>query len=340
MRKTIGLFMLFLLLWAAFGCGGEGQQDQGAEEREASKEDVSTSEETEQASTTPSLDSPGSPSNTSLEPEEPTSQARLREAVEDYYEAVDREEWDYTYDNLDSQSRQRFTREEWRKKNQWVADNEQLELSSLEIDTRMPPSGTTADVTVYRTFKDGSSLVRDTYFVYEDGAWKHRLSEEELALFMAGTSFEEFVKAKQGSSSEPSSTKRSSSEGDLDCSDFDSQEEAQAVLEEDSSDPNGLDEDSDGEACEHLRSSLEPTPGVSAKRSATELNPTAGNRSTQPPASGYSCPSDAPIKGNESSSGELIYHVPGGQFYNATNPEECFASEADAQEAGYRKSKR
>jgi hypothetical protein len=121
---------------------------------------------------------------------------------------VDREDWDYTYDNLDSQSRQRFTREEWKKKNQWVADNEQLELSSLEIDTRMSPSGTTADATVYRTFKDGSSLGRDTSFVYEDGSWKHRLSEEELALFMAGTSFEEFVKAQEGDSTDDEASQR------------------------------------------------------------------------------------------------------------------------------------
>jgi len=77
--------------------------------------------------------------------------------VEDYYEAVDREDWSYTYDNLDSQSRRMFTREAWFQKNQQIADNEQLELSSLDIDTRISPSGTAADVTVYRTFKDGSS---------------------------------------------------------------------------------------------------------------------------------------------------------------------------------------
>ena len=39
---------------------------------------------------------------------------------------------------------------------------------------------------------------------------------------------------------------------DLDCADFSSQEEAQEVLEDDRSDPNGLDADSDGEACEEL----------------------------------------------------------------------------------------
>ena len=42
--------------------------------------------------------------------------------------------------------------------------------------------------------------------------------------------------------------------GDLDCADFASQEEAQAELEADPSDPNGLDADSDGIACEELSS--------------------------------------------------------------------------------------
>src|SRR5215207_7343690 len=42
--------------------------------------------------------------------------------------------------------------------------------------------------------------------------------------------------------------------GDLDCADFDSQEEAQAVLERDPSDPNYLDGEGDGIACESLPS--------------------------------------------------------------------------------------
>lgn len=41
---------------------------------------------------------------------------------------------------------------------------------------------------------------------------------------------------------------------DYDCGDFTTQEEAQAVLDEDRSDPHGLDRDSDGVACESLRS--------------------------------------------------------------------------------------
>ncbi|MFK8908497.1 excalibur calcium-binding domain-containing protein [Streptomyces sp. YS-3] len=49
---------------------------------------------------------------------------------------------------------------------------------------------------------------------------------------------------------------------DLDCSDFRSQEEAQAVFDRDRSDPFRLDEDHDGIACETLprRGTVLPTP--------------------------------------------------------------------------------
>ena len=46
------------------------------------------------------------------------------------------------------------------------------------------------------------------------------------------------------------------------------------------------------------------------------------------------------IKGNHSSSGEYIYHIPGGQYYERTTPVELFCTEAEAIEAGYRKSMR
>ena len=50
-------------------------------------------------------------------------------------------------------------------------------------------------VTIYRTFKDGTSIARDTLFVSEGGVWKHRFTEEEIAIFMPGVSYEEFVAA-------------------------------------------------------------------------------------------------------------------------------------------------
>jgi hypothetical protein len=48
----------------------------------------------------------------------------------------------------------------------------------------------------------------------------------------------------------PEPSRGRNSAGDLDCDDFSSQAEAQEVLEDDPSDPHGLDGDGDGEACE------------------------------------------------------------------------------------------
>jgi hypothetical protein len=52
-------------------------------------------------------------------------------------------------------------------------------------------------VTLTLTYADGSSSTRTTYFIYEDGEWKHRFSQEELGLFMPDASYEEFVEAQQ-----------------------------------------------------------------------------------------------------------------------------------------------
>src|SRR5215218_670345 len=135
------------------------------------------------------------------EQEEEASEASLRQAVEDYYEAVNRGDWDYTYDNLDSRTRGLFTKEEWQRKNQWFADNGSLELSSFEI-TNFSSGESEAVVSL------GPPYSRDTLFVHEDGSWKHRLTEEELALFMAGTSFEEFVEAQDGDSTDDEASER------------------------------------------------------------------------------------------------------------------------------------
>ncbi len=58
--------------------------------------------------------------------------------------------------------------------------------------------------------------------------------------------------SKQKGKATPSPAKSSPSSGDRDCSDFGTQEQVQQTLEGDPSDPNGLDSDSDGEACETL----------------------------------------------------------------------------------------
>lgn len=46
------------------------------------------------------------------------------------------------------------------------------------------------------------------------------------------------------------------------------------------------------------------------------------------------------IKGNESSSGAKIYHIPSGSYYKVTKAEQCFRTEATAEDAGFRASQR
>jgi hypothetical protein len=59
------------------------------------------------------------------------------------------------------------------------------------------------------------------------------------------------------------------------------------------------------------------------------------------PADAWSCPPSHPIKGNLTTrSGECIYHVRGGAFYEKTKPEVCFATHEDARRYGCRPSKR
>jgi hypothetical protein len=84
------------------------------------------------------------------------SKADLIEGVEDYYEAVDKEDWTYTYQHLDSRTQAMYTEEEWHFKNQWYADTERLELATMDVRVNDPVSDTVVGVTVKRTFKDGT----------------------------------------------------------------------------------------------------------------------------------------------------------------------------------------
>jgi endonuclease YncB( thermonuclease family) len=53
-----------------------------------------------------------------------------------------------------------------------------------------------------------------------------------------------------------------------------------------------------------------------------------------PPVSDSACPKGAPIKGNRGD--DWIYHLPTDRYYEATNPEECFATGDGAKKHGYR----
>jgi len=133
-----------------------------------------------------------------------TTEVDMVLAVEDYYRAVDREDWAYTYDRLAYGTRSAFTKAEWELKNQWFADNFPARLDTLEVETRMfTPSALVAEVTVNRTFADGAFAPRDTTFVHENGSWKHLFSQEEAALFLPGVPFEKFVAVQQAAGMAP-----------------------------------------------------------------------------------------------------------------------------------------
>lgn len=57
---------------------------------------------------------------------------------------------------------------------------------------------------------------------------------------------------------------------------------------------------------------------------------------TVPQATTRDCPVDRPIKGNAQSK---IFHLPSQRYYATTRPEACFATEAEARAAGYRKAR-
>ncbi len=67
----------------------------------------------------------------------------------------------------------------------------------MSIDVYTNRGDEEADVTVHRTFTDGSTITRDTVFVYENGWWRHHLTEEEIGFFRPDLSYEEFVEAQQ-----------------------------------------------------------------------------------------------------------------------------------------------
>ena len=81
---------------------------------------------------------------------------------------------------------------------------------------------------------------------------------------------------------------------DLDCEDFATQEEAQAVLDQDPSDPNMLDADNDGIACEALPSGGGTAPGTT---------PPSGNQYETPEAA-------QPTPGTELESGGNLPVLP------------------------------
>ena len=212
---TVGALLVLLV-----GGGAVALLSSGGEERSSPSEDqpqgaVGVPEEPKEVTTSvsapplevttapePTTGSPGPTTSepTTAVPDEPGPEgfeAQAEEAAGDYYRAAGREDWDYTYEHLDSATQRRFTREEWFKKNQWFADNGEVIYHIESVERLGTSSGIVVGVTVRLTYEDGSTSSRDTYFVHEEGEWKHAFGKEERDLFMPDLSYKEFVEAKE-----------------------------------------------------------------------------------------------------------------------------------------------
>lgn len=90
-------------------------------------------------------------------------------------------------------------------------------------------------------------------------------------------------------------------------------------------------------AVEHTISDIDAN---KQKETVSQSN-TNSKKETSRPARTYSGqgPNGETIKGNNNK-GKKIYHVPGGAYYDRTDPEEWFFTEEEAQAAGYRPSKK
>jgi hypothetical protein len=177
----------------------------------------------------------------------------VRAAAEDYYAAAASGSYGYTYDELSSYSRGRFTEGEW------VGANTELgsDAASYSVDSVDMVDSSVAEVNLTVNLPDGTSSGRFTRFVSEDGSWKHDLTQEEYDLFANASGTAASASASASSSAGSSATPETSASSppapaEMDCSDFPTQAAAQAALDMDPSDPQGLDEDGDGTACETL----------------------------------------------------------------------------------------
>lgn len=77
-----------------------------------------------------------------------------------------------------------------------------------------------------------------------------------------------------------------------------------------------------------------------AEKRRTIWSPSQPGRVAGSATTGIDCPLERSVKGNINRQGEKIYHLPSGAFYERTRPEECFATVAEAERAGFRASRR
>lgn len=176
--------------------GGAPPPEEASEDNSEAATPSPTTEEQESDTTPPSTEEETVQSSEPLETVDTSElEADAEEAVEEHYQMVGLEDWDYSYDNLDSSTQAMFTEEEWAKKNQyyWDQDEKIYHIESVNLIEQSLEDNPVVDVEVRLTGENGSSFVRETAFTLEGGSWKHLFLEEEIQSFRPDLSYEEFL---------------------------------------------------------------------------------------------------------------------------------------------------
>jgi hypothetical protein len=110
-------------------------------------------------------DSKATPENDQPEQSQEPGEDQVQAAAESYYQAAADRDWGYTYTHLDSETQSAFTEDEWFAKNDQLADNGEATYTIQSIDMEDSSQESLANVAVLLTFSDGSTSLRNTYFV-------------------------------------------------------------------------------------------------------------------------------------------------------------------------------
>ncbi len=187
--------------------------------------------------------------------QETTSQDQLpRDVLATQYKYINNSEYAKAYALFAAQSQQLVSLEQYEAYFENNAPYSIDDYSFLSVNV----SGNVASVVV--NLAVSSSTGEDQYqvtqqLIREDGRWRVVMRDAQVATFISAgiSSASSSASPSATQSADASATATPSSSGDLDCSDFATQAEAQQAYYAEPSDPHGLDgHDNDGRACECL----------------------------------------------------------------------------------------
>jgi hypothetical protein len=272
-----GAVVVMVLFGVGCGTAEQGIKDketaEQSTEEETTKETTAPRETTE--STTPFEFEVGRTPMDEEEGDSPEDVLALQ------YEYINRGDYDRAYSLFARQSRREVSLEQYRA---FFEANAPYSVTNYSFSpAQVQGDSASVDATFTITSASGvERLERTQEFVREGEDWRVVMRPEQIAAFTATDD-----KGDGSSTRKPVASTR-----DLDCSDFGYQEYAQAVYEQDTSDPNGLDgpigegyTGEQGEACEELphRVSAQPPAQKSQSPRPRSVVPTPTSAPTPPP---------------------------------------------------------